>query len=134
MKFAEEDIMLALKDAKLSKEDTDRVMEELEALANKLAEEKEKKTREKKKFVLINPNDTATFYLLQVKEDENPNDIVPNIKKSVGEYNGSAKKKKVELLTICDAIESIPAKMLKENGITRKGKEPCEVISVDNNL
>lgn len=134
MSLKEEDVLIALKESNISQDDIDKVMEELARIEEKKKEEKEPKIRTKNQLVLLNPKDTATYYIAQVKVDDDLDEIERNIRKSIGDYNSSAKKKKIEINNICDAIESIPRKILKQNNLNIKTKEPCQIVSLDNSI
>lgn len=132
MKFATEDIVGALKDSKINPDDIDTVIHKLEKIAEEIQAEKEamKVARVKKQLVLLNPKDTNSYYVAQTEVDADLSQIVPNLKKAIGDYNERAKKKKVEITNNAEAIEFIPNKILKDNGIIIKAKEPCKIENV----
>lgn len=132
MKFATEDIVAALKETKINPDDIDTVITKLDEIAEEIRKEKEatRVPRQKKKLALLNPKDTASYYVLQTALDDDCSDVVKNLQKSIGDYNQRTKKKKVEIKTMADAIEFIPHKILKDNGLTIKTKEPCQIVAV----
>lgn len=132
MKFATEDIIEALRDSKIGPDEIDAVVVKLDEIAEQIRKEKESAriSRPKKRFVLLNPKDTASYYLTQTEADADLSQIVPNIQKAIGDYNERAKRKKVEIKNNAEAIEFIPNKILKDRGIVVKSKEPCKVESI----
>ena len=132
MKFAREEVVEALRESKINPDDIDVVVQKLEEMADELKKEKEqnKTERQKKKLVLLNPQDTASFYVIQTTVEDDCSGVNAAIKKSIGDYNERAKKKKVEITNNADALEFIPNKILKENGIILKTKEPCQVATI----
>lgn len=132
MKFAIEDIVSTLKITKVSPDTIDAVAKKLEELAEELKKEKEaaKTARSKKKLYLLNPKDTATYYVAQTDADDDLSGVTAKLQKSIGDYNARAKKKKVEIKNAADAIEFIPNKILKENGLIVKTKEPCDISNI----
>lgn len=132
MKFALEDIVATLKNTKVNPDTIDTVAKKLEELAEELKKEKDaaKTARSKKKLYLLNPKDTATYYVAQAEVDDDLSGVVAKLQKSIGDYNARAKKKKVEITNNAEAIEFIPNKILKENGLIIKTKEPCAISNV----
>jgi hypothetical protein len=135
MKFEVEDVISVLKESKVPPDSIDDVMRKLAQLAEELEEARRnaRTPRSKKKIVLLNPTDTASYYPIEVAVDADLNEIVPNIRKSIGDYNQSAKKKKVEINNLAEAIEFIPKKILKDNGVVVKSQSPCETLSLPSN-
>ena len=132
MKFDMENIVEALKEAKIGRDDIDAVSTKLAEIAEQLRQEKEanKVARAKKKLVLLNPKDTASYYVMQTRLDDDGSQVVANLQKAIGDYNQSAKKKKVEITNNAEALEFIPARILKDHDIVLKAKTPCEVNPV----
>lgn len=133
MKFDTEHIIEALRETQINPDDIDAVVHKLEEIAEEIKKEKEQARvpRQKKKNVLLNPKDTLSYYIMQCEEDYDLNQIVPALHKSIGDYNQKAKKKKVEITNMAEAIEFIPNKILKDNGLNIKTKSPCEISTVD---
>lgn len=134
MKFEMEDIIEALRESQIGPDEMQTVVNKLDEMAMELQKEKEtsKSPRIKKKYVLLHPKETNSYYIMQVVEDYNLNDVIPNLQKSIGDYNQSAKKKKVEVVNMTQAIEFIPNKILKNNNLNIKTKEACEIVDFDN--
>jgi hypothetical protein len=132
MKFEMEDVIEALRESNIGPDDMQTVVNNLDKLASELEKEKEegKAPKIKRKYILLHPKDTNSYYISQVTEDYNLNDVVPNIQRSIGDYNQSAKKKKMEIKDNVQAIEFIPNKILKNNGLTIKTKLPCDIVEI----
>ena len=132
MKFATEDIVEALKETQINPDDIDAVLHKLEEIADEIKKEKDsnRTPRQKKKLVLLNPKDTASYYVIQAVQDDDCSNVESNLKKAIGDYNQRAKRKKVEITNNTEAIEFIPNKILKDNGIVVKAKEPCQIVNI----
>lgn len=129
MKFEIEQVVSAMKEANAPNEAIDASIEKLQELAAELQKEKEanRVKRAKKKLVLLHVEDTASYYVMQAEIDDDLSQTIPRLQKSIGDYNAKAKKKKVEIKNFADAIEFIPAKILKENGLVIKTKQACDI-------
>lgn len=129
MKFEIEQVVSAMKEAKAPTEAIDASIEKLQELAAELQREKEanRVKRAKKKLVLLHIEDTNSYYVMQAEIDDDLSQTIPRLQKSIGDYNAKAKKKKVEIKNFADAIEFIPAKILKENGLVIKTKQACDI-------
>jgi hypothetical protein len=129
MKLELEDIVKTLMDSSIEKNKVEEVAKELAALAERLQKEKEEDRlpRIKKKMVLLHIQDTLSYYIIQVAKDDDLSTVVTIIQKSIGDYNQSAKKKKVEIKNFADALEAIPLRIFKNNGLSLKTRVPCEI-------
>lgn len=134
MKFDTENIIEAMRESQLNPDDIDAVCRKLDEIAQEIEEEKLKnrQPRIKKELVLLNPKDTLIYYVAQIKEGEDITLIPSKIQKAIGDYNESAKKKKVEIHNLSEAIEYIPNKILKDNEVIMKTKTPCSIVGYDN--
>lgn len=132
MKFDLENIVEAMRETKTNPDQIDAVTTKLQEIAEQLRAEKEanKVTRAKKKLMLLNPKDTSSYYVMQTTLDDDGSKVVANLQKAIGDYNQNAKKKKVEITNNAEALEFIPAKILKDHNIVLKAKTPCDVAQV----
>lgn len=132
MKFETEHIIEALKDSNIPNESIDEVIHKLGQIADELQKEKEaaKTPKVKKKYALLHINNTASYYVIQAEADDTLADVPVRLNKAIGDYNQSAKKKKMEIKNYADAIEFIPNKILRNANLNIKTKEPCDVKDI----
>lgn len=133
MKFELEHVVEALRESQINPDDMQAVVNKLDEIASEIKKEKDsmKSPRVKKKYALLHPKDTNSYYLMQCEEDYDFNQVIPSLQKSIGDYNQRAKKKKLEILNMTEAIEFIPNKILKDNGLNIKTKYPCHISDFD---
>lgn len=129
MKFDIQHVIDALNESEVPNESIGKVINKLEKIADELEKEKEanKEPKTKKKFSLLHIKDTASYYIIQADADDTLEDVPMRLNKAIGDYNQSAKKKKMEIKNYADAIEFIPNKILKQSNLFVKTKEPCDV-------
>lgn len=132
MKFETEHVIEALKESKINQDEIDVVVGKLQEIADELAKEKalNRVRRPKKKLVLLHIIDTNSYYVMQAELTDDLSQTTARLQKSIGDYNQSAKKKKVEIKNFADAIEFIPNKILKDNDLIIKTKVPCEIKDI----
>lgn len=105
------------------------------------AEENKKTAKEpgaKKQFVLITSYAAAgvpeTGFAVQIEESEDTANTLDKIRAAARAYNQTRKGQKMPVRTISESLSALPAKILVENGIWRKTKEPVRTLSIaDNN-
>lgn len=133
MKFSQEDVVEALKDIKIPDNKIEDAVARLEEIADEMKKEREanRAPRLKKKFALLHIKDTASYYVIQTAVSDTLEDVPARLDKSIGDYNQSARKKKVEIHNYADAIEFIPNKILKDNGLNIKTKLPCDIKELE---
>lgn len=133
MKFELEHVVEALRESQINPDDMQAVVNKLDEIASEIKKEKEamKSPRVKKKYSLLHPKDTNSYYLMQTDQDYDFSQVIPSLQKSIGDYNQNSKKKKTEITNMTEAIEFIPNKILKDNGLNIKTKTPCEITDLN---
>jgi len=131
MKFAIDDIEESLRSAEVGTEETNKVIENLQKIAEELA--KDRAETVKKKFVLVSGLEgediTETpLWLFQVEENFNHEEVVPLINKTTDYYKNSSRKKKQDVSTMEKAIRNIPKKDFSNFGLGLKTKEPVIIV------
>lgn len=104
-------------------------------LASIPTEEKgERAGRVKRQYVGVNMNEAV--YVLGVSEDYDPNNLIDDLTKLAKNYNESLdqkkKGKKTKIFNLVDVFESMPKKILKEDGFVVVNKSPLWMIESQN--
>lgn len=119
-----------------------KIIEELNAEAQKKETEKEDKgPPQKKQFVLLlsDPENKLegleiVGWALQIPEEDSPLTLMEKIQRGAYEFNASKKGSKLPVKSIGETLESVPAKFFKETAVWVKTKTPVQVIITDNVL
>ncbi len=95
----------------------------------------------KKQFVLIIsdpegrlPKEDFAGWAVQIPESESPLTAVNRIKNAALNFNDTKKGRLLPVATIGEAIENVPAKLLKEHDVWAKTRTPVLVVRTDNQL
>ena len=93
----------------------------------------------KKQFVILQseatrPDQDPVAWALQIPEGESPYSVTEKLLKAGYEFNMTPKGRKLPVKTIGEICESVPARLLKEQNIWVKTKEPVFVIATDNSM
>lgn len=114
------------------------VIEEFNHIAQPEVED-EKAPAVKKQFsILISdpegklPSGEFTGWVLQIPEDASVLSAPERIYKAAYEFNTTKKGRLMPAKTMADAIENIPAKHFKEQGVWVKTKAPVFMLTTDN--
>jgi hypothetical protein len=112
-----------------------------EELKLKAEDEKEKAPRVKNQFVILVSDPEGRFegvdavgWVFQMPEDDAVQTLQGKILKSIGDFNQTKKGRRMPAATMGDAIESIPAKIFKEHGISAKTKQPVLLLTTPNDI
>jgi hypothetical protein len=127
---------------KKNKIDTRVIKSILEALAEEQkAVQEEKPPAVKKQYVPIisDPEGVLegkefTGWVVQIPEEESPYTALEKLFGSAYEYNTSKKGRRMPAGTISEVCESVPTKILKEQNVWVKTKEPVFILRTDNNV
>lgn len=146
MKFSTEEIVEAMRDAKVSPDDMDSTIKNLEKMQDKLKEERVRGP--KKKFVILASTgdlqrdlqdaseikiSETPMWVLQINEDDDHNEITNNIKKTLKAHNATSRKP-INVETLGEAIRELPKKALSAFGVFLKTKEPVIVVETNNSV
>ena len=72
--------------------------------------------------------------MVQILEDDDPREAAQKITEVAGVFNGTPKGQRLPVASFGDACQSLPGKLLKENNVWIKTREPVRVIAVKNSL
>lgn len=119
-----------------------RILEELNAEAQKKEADKEEKgPAQKKQFVLLvsDPENKLeglelVGWALQIPEEDSPLTLMERVQRAAYEFNASKKGRKCPIKSIGETLESVPAKFFKETAVSVKTKTAVQVIITDNVL
>jgi hypothetical protein len=116
------------------------IIEELNFIAQPEVDE-EKAPAVKKQFsILISdpdgklPSGEFTGWVLQIPEDASVTSTCERIHKAAYEFNTTKKGRQMPAKTMGDALENVPAKHFKEQGIWVKTKAPVFMLTTNNEI
>ena len=105
------------------------------------AEKEQRLPLVKKQFItLIADNDSVLFdtdfasWVLQIPEEANPQAVIDKIHQSAHTYNASPKGSRFPVKSIRETLESVSAKIFKENEVWVKTKIPVLAVSCNNQI
>lgn len=114
---------------------TEQIIKDLVAL---IPEKEESKPHAKKQFVIVVSDKEGIIkkdlvgWVVQIEEDESPAVALEKIYKSSYEFNLSPKGRKMPIKAVGEAMEALPPRFCKENGVWIKTKEPVLVVTTNN--
>jgi len=73
-------------------------------------------------------------WVVQILEDDDPREAAQKITEVAGVFNGTPKGQRLPVASFGDACQSLPTKLLKENNVWIKTREPVRVLAVKNSL
>lgn len=73
-------------------------------------------------------------WVVQILEDDDPREAAGKIAEVASVFNGTPKGQRLPVASFGDACQSLPAKLLKENNVWIKTREPVRVFAVKNSL
>ena len=73
-------------------------------------------------------------WVVQILEDDDPREAGAKIAEVASVFNSSPKGQRLPVSSFGDACQSLPAKLLKENNVWVKTREPVRVLAVKNTL
>lgn len=105
------------------------------------ADEEDKPPTPKKQFVILVSDPEARFpkhdfagWSLQIPEEESPVTTQDRINRAAYDFNASPKGRMLPVKTVGEALESVPSKFFKEQGVWVKTKFPVLVLTTDNSI
>lgn len=137
------DIELVKRVLSRSLEDIRKVSEIIEELSLEAAaiEDEPKPPPVKKQYVILvsDPNDELkgrdfTGWVLQIPEDDSPVVAEERLIRSAYEFNVTPKGRRLPARTIAEVCEAVPSKILKEQNVWVKTKEPVLVLKTRNKV
>ncbi|MDX2109075.1 MAG: hypothetical protein SFY80_02420 [Verrucomicrobiota bacterium] len=95
----------------------------------------------KKQFVILVADPEGNLegkdmvgWVVQVPEEDSPLTAVERITRAAYEYNVTPKGRRIPIKSLGEACEAAPSRILKEQNIWVKTKEPVQVITTINEL
>ena len=94
----------------------------------------------KKQFVVLLSDPAGVVkmdcvaWVMQIPENESPVTVTERVIQSAYAFNDTKKGRLLPVESIGEAIENIPAKLLKERDVWAKTKTPVLVVRTDNKL
>lgn len=142
-KLAIEDVMQALQEAKVPKEQQGIVLNHLQQVAQEEALQKEenKLPKQKNEFGVIlfdaeglvaGKEFTAAVY--QIPQGDDHNLVLGKISQAAREQVASAKRKKYPIDTMGEAVQNVKRKFTKDKNVNLKTKSPVRVLVSNNKL
>lgn len=119
-----------------------QIIEELNTEITAIEQEKEEKPpAQKKQFVILvsDPNGDLvekdfTGWIVQVPEEDSPVVATERLIRASYEFNITPKGRRYPVKTIGEACEAVPTRLLKEQNVWVKTKEPVLVLRTDNQI
>jgi len=118
-----------------------KVIEEINKEAEAQAAENVKEPAVKKQFAIIVsdpegklPEGELVGWVLQLPEDEAVQTAEERLIRAAYEFNATPKGSRIPAETIGEACEAVPARLLKEQNIWVKTKEPVLILRTDNKI
>lgn len=117
-----------------------RIIEEIQfELANMVDEEKPPPV--KKQFVIMIsdpheelPKKDFVGWVLQIPEEDSPAVTEERLRRSAYEFNASKKGSRMPVKTIAEVCEHVPTRVLKEQNVWVKTKEPVLMLRTTNKI
>lgn len=118
-----------------------KILEDLRKEMEAQAADEEKEPAVKKQFAILisDPHGTLTNkdfvgWVIQIPEDESPATTPYRIIRAAYEFNQTPKGRRMPVQTIGEACEVVPARLLKEQDVWVKTKEPVLMLRTDNKI
>ncbi|NBV38472.1 MAG: hypothetical protein EBS00_02735 [Verrucomicrobia bacterium] len=73
-------------------------------------------------------------WVVQILEDDDPRETTQRIAEVAAVFNDTPKGQRLPVDSFGDACQSLPTKLLKENNVWVKTREPVRVLAVKNSL
>lgn len=73
-------------------------------------------------------------WVVQILEEDDPRETGQRIAEVASVFNGTPKGQRLPVTSFGDACQSLPTKLLKENNVWLKTREPVRVLAVKNSL
>ncbi len=112
-----------------------QILEEIQVEMNAMAEDEEKPPPVKKQhvFMLSDPKGVLegrdfTGWIVQVPEEDSPFVAEERLFRAAYEYNTTPKGRRLSVKTIAEVCESVPLRVLKEQNVWVRTKEPIYVL------
>lgn len=118
-----------------------QIIEDLNLEMKNQVDEDEKLPVVKKQFVILvsDPNNELkdknfTGWVLQIPEEDSPYVTQERLIRAAYEFNSTPKGRRMPVKSIGEVCEVVPARILKEQKVYVKTKEPVLILSTDNSV
>jgi len=118
-----------------------QIIEDVRKEMEMQAAEEPKEPPVKKQFVMMVsdpqgalPEKDFVGWILQIPEDESPASTEERLVRASYEFNMSPKGRRMPVQTVGEACEAVPARLLKEQGVWVKTKEPVLMVRTANKI
>jgi len=140
-KVDQELVKMILQRNELDVRTVSQIMEDIENESKAMLEDNPKPPPVKKQFVFIIsdpngelPDKDFTGWVLQLPEEDSPYAAEERLQRSAYEFNVTPKGRKLPVKSIAEVCEVVPARILKEQNIWVKTKEPVYVLKTKNQI
>lgn len=117
------------------------IIEDIQQELKMLQEENPPALRQKKQFAImvsdpegILPKTDLTGWILQLPEEDPPYVAEERITRAAYEFNQTPKGRRLPVKSIGEACEAVPPRLLKEQNVWVKTKEPVLVLRTNNQI
>lgn len=118
-----------------------RIIEQVQKEAEMVAAENPKEPPVKKQFAImvsdpegVMPPNDLVGWVLQIPEDDSPATTEERVVRAAYEFNVTPKGRRMPVQTIGEACEVVPTRLLKEQQVWVKTKEPVLILRTDNKI
>lgn len=119
---------------------TARIIEEINQELQQMVDEEKPPTPKKQFVVLVSDPEGKVEelglagWVVQIPEDLDPRSAIDSLVRSAYEFNVTPKGRRLPVKSISEACEFIPAKILKEQNVWVKTKEPIQLVATINEI
>lgn len=118
-----------------------QIMEDLGQELKMQEEEEPPAPKEKKQFVIVASDPEGVLdkvelvgWVVQILEEEAPQEALEKLYRGAYEFNLTKKGRRMPVSTIAEVCEVVPGKILKEQKVWVKTKEPVFIVASDNQV
>jgi len=136
------DVVKAILNRNLDQKDqVHKILGALETEIRRAEEENEKPPPVKKQWIAMVSDPEGKFkdeelvgWVMQIPEDANPYSTIERVWKASFAYNANRRGKKIEVETVGESCEMVPARFFKEEEVWVKTKLPIMFLPIKNRL
>jgi hypothetical protein len=142
-KIDTDQVAMILNQNELPQPTVERIMKDIQRQIEEEQQQKEAEKAQKKKrqFVILLsdpenelPGKDIVGWVIQIPEEESPLSAPERIQRAAYDFNASPRGRKLPVLSMGEAIESVGAKFFKEQEVAVKTKVPVLALRTDNKL
>ncbi len=142
-KIDTDQVAMILNQNELPQPTVERIMKDIQRQIEEEQQQKEaeKAPKKKRQFVILLsdpenelPGKDIVGWVIQIPEEESPLSAPERIQRAAYDFNASPRGRKLPVLSMGEAIESVGAKFFKEQEVAVKTKVPVLALRTDNKL